>query len=165
MKFIDKNGKLFNKIHVFDVLIVIMVLAAVIGALSKFAGVNVIDLGGGSETVKVQYTIETNQYREEYFSTLKPGDGLAEDKKFFDAEIVEVAIKDYMVTAVDNNGETVVGAHPFQKRAVVKIEAMMDFDDPVYTLGKQEIREGAVVFLTTKTASLSGVVTEFQVVE
>lgn len=165
MKLIDKKGKLFGRIHIFDIVVILVFIAVILGAMNKFSSGNIISFDGGSKKVHVTYWVETNEYRPEYLETLKVGDVLSEDKTYLDAKITDVKIIDDNITRVDNNGNIVVGPHPFYKRALVQVDGTLDYKEPLYDLGKQEVRVGAVIFLTTDKVDLSVVVTDFQVVQ
>lgn len=165
MKLIDKSGKLFGKVHIFDIVIAMVFVTIILGALNKFSGGNLISFSGGTKQVDVVYWLETNEYRPEFLESIHVGDVLAEDKKFLDGKIEEIEIIDFNVTEVDNNGNTVVGIHPFMKKARVKVSATLNYNDPLYDLGKQEVRVGAILFLTTEKADLSVTVTDFKVVQ
>lgn len=165
MKLIDEKGKIFGKVHIFDIIIAFVFVAIVLGALNKFSSSNIISFGGGSEAIKCEFWVETNEYAPEYFDTLKVGDLLAEEKKYIDGQIAEVEIVSFDVTEVDNNGDTVVGTHPFFQKARIKVTATLDYKKPLYSLGKQEIRVGAIMFLTTEKSKLSATVTDFNVVQ
>ncbi len=165
MKLMDEKGKIFGKVHIFDVIIALVFVAVVLGAINKVSGGNFISFSGGTKQVECVYWVETNEYRPEFFDGLKVGEVIAEDKKFLDGKIEEVQIIDFDITLVDNNGDTIVGAHPFLKKARVKVSATLDFNDPIYTLGKQEVRTGAIIFLTTEKVDLSVTVTDFQAVK
>lgn len=165
MKLIDKSGKLFGKVHIFDIVIALVFVTIILGALNKFSGGNLISFSGGTKEVDVVYWLETNEYRPEFLESIKVGDILAEDKKFLEGKIEEIEIIDFNVTEVDNNGNTVVGPHPFMKKARVKVSATLNYNEPLYDLGKQEVRVGAILFLTTEKAKLSVTVTDFKDVQ
>ncbi|PKM49135.1 MAG: hypothetical protein CVV02_17465 [Firmicutes bacterium HGW-Firmicutes-7] len=165
MKLIDNKGKLFGKLHILDIVVVLIFVAVVLGAINKFSGGNLISFDGGTKEVNAEIWVETIEYRPMYLESLKVGDIIAEDKKYLDGKIVEVEIIDYMVSGINNEGSGVVGPHPFYKKAKVKIEAIIDYKEPIYSFGKQEIREGAGIFLTTETSNLSVLVTDFKILQ
>lgn len=163
MKIIDNKGKIFGKLHLFDLIFFVLLIAVIIGALSKLSGGNIVSIGNSTK-VKIAYTVITEPYREDYLTCIKPGKQLADGKKFLNGEVKEVEVVDYMVSAVDNNGDVIVGAHPYEKKAIIKVIAEVDYKEPIYKLGKQEIRVGARVFLTTEDCYLSSTITDMQLV-
>lgn len=165
MKLIDNKGKLFGKLHVLDIFVVLIFLAVVLGAMNKFSGGNLLSFDGNTKKVNAVIWIQTKEYRPMYFESLKIDDVLAEDKKYLEGKITEVQVVDYMAAEVSSNGSIVVGPHPFYKKALVKIEATLDYKEPIYSLGKQEIREGAAIFLTTENSNLSVIVTDFEILQ
>lgn len=164
MKAIDSKGKIFGKLHIFDLIFGVLVIAVIIGALSKVSGDNIVSIGTSTK-VQIAYTLITEPYREDYLKSIEPGKQLAEDKKFLTGEVTAVEVVDYMVSAIDNNGDIIVGVHPYEKKAIIKVIAEVDYKEPIYKLGKQEIRVGARVFLTTEDFNLSTTVTKMQEVE
>lgn len=161
MKMINEQGKLFGKIHIFDLFFLLLLIIVVLGAISKFSSGSIIQFTTNTKPVQVECVMKTEPYRDMYLESVQIGDMLAEDKKYLDGEITDIQIVDYEAAEIDNNGEMVVGTHPFKKQAIITIVATVDYKEPIYQMGKQEIREGAKVYLTTDTAKLSTIVISF----
>lgn len=160
-----KKGKLFGKIHMLDIIIVLALIGVVITAVGRFSGGEIIDLSSGTNQ-KVRIEVVTGLYDEAYFLNLEAGMQLAEDKKYLaESKIISVEIIDSEITKVDNDGNVVTGVHPTKKRAVVTIEALAEYKNPIYNIGKQEIREGYPHFILTETTNLSGVISKMEVLD
>jgi hypothetical protein len=159
-----KNGKLFGKIHVLDILVILLVIIVALTAFSRLSGNDIVSFSS-SEDYKIKYSVLTYEYNESYFESARVGDLLAEDKRYLDGKITNVEIVDKVVTFMDNEGELVTGAHPDLKRALITVEATVEYKNSVYKLGKQEIREGKPNFVITERCNLSGIITDFQVIE
>jgi hypothetical protein len=160
----NKQGKLFGKVHILDVLVIIIAIVVVIIAFGRLSGNDIVSFNSG-EDVRIRYTVLTYDYEAEYFKSLRVGDVLAEDKKYLDGEIVNIEIEDKIVSLVDNNGDVVTKAHPVMKRAFITMEATVEYKNPIYKLGKQELREGLPAFVVTEINNLSGIVSDLQVIE
>ncbi len=58
---IDKNGKLFHKVSVVDILIILVILLCIAGAFIRFSGL----LGDNKATpVQIEYVLKVNQVRD-----------------------------------------------------------------------------------------------------
>jgi len=158
------NGKLFGKIHVLDILVVLLTIVVLFTGYGKLSGTEIVDFGDGTD-VKIRYEIITSGYDALYFDNLKPGDIVAEDKKLLDGKIISVKIIDKIVTIVDNNGDIIRGSDPELKRAIVVIEATGEYKMPIYKFGKQELREGRPYFLVTELVNLSSVISQLEILE
>lgn len=160
-----KKGKLFGKIHILDLVIVLALAGVIITGIGRFSGGEIIDLGSGSaRSVRIEVT--TALYDEAYFYNLEVGKVLADNKKVLaDSEIISVQIVDAVVTKVDNNGQVVTGIHPTKKRAIVTIEAVAEYKNPIYTIGQQEIREGYPHFILTEETNLSGTISKMELLD
>ena len=158
------NGKLFGKIHVLDILVILVTIIVLFTGYAKLSGTEIVDFGDGSD-VKLRYEVITSGYDPLYFDNLKVGDIIAEDKKLLAGKIISVDIIDKNVAIVDNNGDIISGADPELKRAVVVIEATGEYKLPIYKLGKQELREGRPYFLVTELVNLSSVISQLEIIE
>lgn len=59
---IDENGKLFRKVSIIDILIVLVILLCIAGAVIRFSGL----LGdNGSTPVQIEYVLRVRQIRDE----------------------------------------------------------------------------------------------------
>lgn len=158
------NGKLFGKIHVLDILVALVTIIVLFTGYAKLSGTEIVDFGDGTD-IKIRYEVITGGYDALYFDNLKVGDIIAEDKKLLTGKIVSVDIIDKIITFVDNNGDIITGADPILKRAVIVVEATGEYKEPIYTLGKQELREGRPYFLVTELVNLSSVISQLEIIE
>ncbi|MCT4542086.1 MAG: DUF4330 domain-containing protein [Vallitalea sp.] len=155
MKLCNKQGKIFGKIHIIDMIFIVLVVVLIFSVINKFAGSNVKVFNGTSQKAKVEMTLETYAYREEYLKSLSIGDKIAEDKSYLNGEIKKIEIVDNMIAKSDNNGNIVVGAHPFTKKARVLVNVEVDIKGNKIKMGKKELIVGKSMFLTTTKANLS----------
>ncbi|MDF1617241.1 DUF4330 domain-containing protein [Petrocella sp. FN5] len=165
MKLITKEGKLFNKIHLFDLLFLMLLIVVILGAISKFSGKNIINLSTNSENIMVEFTVETYPFHEDYFASIKVGDKLAEDKKYINGTVTDIQIIDNMLALPDSSGQMVTGPDPLKKKALVTTRVEMSYNDPVYKMGKEEMVVGNIFFFTTEKVKLSSVIVDFKRVE
>lgn len=73
MKIIDGKGRLFGKINVIDIFVVLIVFVVIFGAYYKFGTLNKIS-GNPSDTSKVTYTVQIKKVRGFVFNNVQEGD-------------------------------------------------------------------------------------------
>ncbi len=159
-----KDGKLLGKVHILDIIIIFAAIAVIITAIGRFSGTEIIDFNTGS-SAQLKYEVTTMAYETAYFSNLRVGDVIAEDKRELKGTIVAVEIVDAVTTIVDNNGDVITNVDPKFKRAIVLIEATGEYKNPIYSVGRQEIREGLPHFIVTETCNLSGIISKIEILE
>lgn len=165
MKIINKDLKLFGKIHLLDILIIVLFLFLLVGLVDKFSDGKLVSSLSGASDLKIRVSFVTEPYYEESLKNIKIDDKLVDNKKYLDGKISNVEIIDYKISKLDNNGENIVGSHPDYKRANVEVICTVKYAPPVYSFGKQEFTEGNIVFLTTETINLKAYVTKIEKVK
>ncbi|MCT4542485.1 MAG: DUF4330 domain-containing protein [Vallitalea sp.] len=159
MKIINKKGKLFGLINIIDLLTIILIISLVLGAFYKFKGddMNVLT---SNKTKEMEYVVRLIPNYEEYFTKYQVGDIIVEDKRELDGTITNISIEDYYTSVEDENGNVSLQIHPYFKQAFITIKATVTDKEPIYKLGKQEIRVGCSNFVTTKLCKMSGFIYE-----
>lgn len=161
MKIINEKGKLFGLINIIDLFTIILVIGVIAGVVYKFKGD---DITIGNDKSKVmEYVVRLSPNYEDYYKQFKIGDKIVEDKRELDATITNIEIKDFYNVVTDENGTVIKQKHPFYKEAYVTVKATVTDKDPIFKLGKQEIRVGCSNFVTTKLCKLSGFI--YKVIE
>lgn len=159
-----KDGKLFGKIHILDILVLAVAVMIVVTAIGRFTGAEIISFGE-SEAVTLRYQVMSYSYEPEFFESMTVGDSLATESEFLNGTIVAIEIIDRIETQVDNQGNEVSGVHPTEKYALITMEAEATHKNPIYKVGDQEIREGLPHFVMTEYSNISGIITEIEVLK
>lgn len=157
-----KNTVKKSKVHILDVIIIALFVVILFTAYGRLSGNEIISFGG-SKSVQITYSILTYDYRDEYFTNIKVGDQLAEDKTYMEGTITDIQILPSKKFFVDNQGNPLEADHPFYKQALVTIEATATMKDAITKFGKQEIREGMAYFLITEKANLSSTIVDMEI--
>lgn len=165
MKLITKEGKLFNKLHIFDLLFIALLVVVIFGAYGKFSGKNIISFTTNSENVMVEFTVETYPFDVGYFESIQVGDRLAEDKKYFNGTITDVKIIDSIVSMPDGDGTMVTGSDPLKKKALITSQVEMVYEKPVFKMGKVDIVIGGIFYFTTEKVKLSAIIVDYKIIE
>ncbi len=162
---IDKKGKIFGKVNILDVIIVLIIVCFLaLGAVKLFSGV----LGGfGAGTVleaEVLYTVEVTKQSEDYFEKINVGDRVYQvDSDEPIGEVIECSTLpsryltenkqslSYELTEVEGKYD----GH-------IKIKSNLKFENPDFLLDKKSIKIGSDVELVTRGATLKGYVIDIE---
>lgn len=168
MRLIDKNLRLFGKIHLLDLVPVLLIVLVLAGVGSKIGVGDIIYSSNTGKTTMVNIICETEPYDMVMLESIKVGDVLAEDKAYINARITSSEIIDDVVGLIDNNGKEVVDINPIEKIARIGIEIETTFEDPMYLVKSKDIHElfvGKKFYLTTQNSKLVVIVTELETID
>ena len=123
---IDENGKIGGKINLIDLLIVVVILAVIAFAVSRFLSNDDMD-NAGSDPVIIEFTCaEVNDYTARQLETGVPVlDGNA-NKALGTA--VDFTVDDATTTFVTDSGKAVLVSIPETKSVVISIEGAGKLD-------------------------------------
>ena len=114
---IDKNGKLFGKISIVDLFILLVIIAAAVFLFLKFSGI----AEDRANTTEKSYTVMINGIKEISASYLKTGEKLYDDKGSFMGVIKDIKLQPSEVVKTLDNGKYVVAQNPERIDAVLTI--------------------------------------------
>lgn len=143
MKIIDRKGRLFEKVSIIDLtIVVVVVLAAIFLYRFIFGGSTVMEAEDQKETIT--YTVEFQKVNEAFGDMPQPG-GAAfnSSKSYFIGTIVGSETMPY-VAAVENYGEGSfeLAEHEGLYTVLLTIEAEADVDPYGFMVGRQIIKVG-----------------------
>ncbi len=146
MRLIDKEGRLFGKINILDFIAIVLVLFLILLSFLKITNKELSDLSVKDEIVNVEVEayIVTDKG---YLDVIKVGDKLGETKHYLESSVEEVELLDVEVTNLDKDGNIVVSIDPLMEMARIKFKATIPFKDHSYKFGKQELRQGKIIFV------------------
>lgn len=146
MKLIDEKGRIFGKINILDFIALTFVLILIILASFKILNTNLSELSEKEDLVKVQ--VETSVIMDKgYFEVVKVGDKLSEMKSYLDAEIIDIEIRPVEVVREDDEGNKIIEVDPEVEKAIITFEGQVPYSNNIYNFGKQELRQGKMMFL------------------
>ena len=137
MKLIDEKGRLFGKINLIDLLVVILIVAVIAAVAWKLGGRKAAAAVTGSAK-KAVYTVEIEDV---------PADIAA-----YAASITDVRSETYNA---DNGHQTLF----------ITVEADASFTGNVYKVGPQEVRVGYEYILKTSEFELTGLICALEVTD
>ena len=106
-RFIDENGRLFGRISVIDVFVLLLVVILAVAAFVKF---NLLDTPlTTTNTVKVTYTVEIKTLRLTTTEMFRPGDSLFTDAYTYvgvitDVKVTEAAVVESLIDGTFAHG-------------------------------------------------------------
>lgn len=146
MKLIDKKGRLFGKINILDFIAIAFVLLLIVLATFKVSNKELSDLSTRDEMIKVE--VQTSIIMDKgYFEVVKVGDKLGETKHYLDAEVTNIEILPVEILTEDEEGNSSVVEDPTVEKAIITFEGTLPYSNSSYQFGKQELRQGKIIFL------------------
>ena len=153
MKLIDEKGRLFGKINLIDLLVVLLIVAVLAAIVWKLGGRKAAAAVTGTEK-KAVYTVEFEDVPADiaHFAETQIGKSLVNDSKVIAASITDVQTEDY----AGENGHL---------RLYITVEASTSFTGNVYKVGPQEVRVGYEYILKTSEFELTGLICALEVTD
>lgn len=160
----DKNGKLFGKVSIIDLLVVLAVIVGIAGFSMRFlsdAAENVV------EKTKFEYVVEIEDVRKFTVEALEKK-GLVTEKKSggIIGEIVNVESKPFEVKLAMSNGRLVNVDVP--EKFVVSVTVVGEGNETAggYYIGENvELSVGSTVTMASKYANSTGKVKSIKIIE
>ena len=152
MKIIDEKGRLFGKLNLIDLLVIILLIAAVAAVAWKLVGKKAAEaVADTGRTITYTVTVEDVNREAAEFASTQIGKSLVNNSKVVDAAITDAAVTDRADSAhVD---------------LAVTIEGRGQFTGHVYKVGAQEVRGGYEYIVKTSEFELTGIITAMTVAE
>lgn len=149
MKVMDEKGRLFGKLNLIDLLVILILIAVVFVAVWKLGLGKAADaVVSPKQTVTFDVTFADTPESVCDFAHSQSGEKLVNNGKTLEASVVEVT------TAEKETGETDL---------TVTVEAECTYSDYVYKVGTQEVRVGYEYILKTGRFEMTGVITDMEV--
>ena len=156
---INKDGKLFGKISIIDILVVLVIIVAALGVYSRFfVGNEKVETASSS----IEYTLKVAGVREGTVNALKNFKGPLYDKetKEYLGEIIDVTSSESVSSVELSNGSIKESVIPerFDALLTVRVDGKIN-SSGYYTATNQVISAGGTLVFKSKAASTSGTIT------
>ena len=148
MKIIDEKGRLFGKLNLIDLLVILVLLAAVFVLVWKLGGKKAAEsLAAKPQTVS--FTVLVQDVPEEIceFAETQVGKSLVNNGK--------------VLSAVITGTETVPAENGCD--LYVNVDSEVSYSEYVYKVGTQEVRVGYEYILKTTEFELTGIISDLEV--
>lgn len=170
-KIVDEKGKLFGKINLIDLLVILLVLAVAAVLVLKVFGKNT-GLPGTDVKEQIEYTVKVPQVQEAVFKAVqeevKTGGESAQlmaNGEMLDGYVISVSAEPHLEPVNMEDGSIVSSAQPGYVDVNVTIRTAIS--NPItQAVGTQEVRIGKTHIVKTKNFELvNGIIQSCQVVE
>jgi hypothetical protein len=151
MKFIDEKGRLFGKLNLIDLLVILMLIAAVCAVVWKVGGKKAAE-AATAEKLTVKYTVVCEDVPKSVcdFASSQIGKTITNSGKSYDATVTDVQVEPSTVTEGHEN-------------VFISVEGPATYSNYVYTVGNQEVRVGLQYIFKTSEFELTGIVSDMEV--
>ncbi|MGI6123640.1 MAG: DUF4330 domain-containing protein [Acetivibrionales bacterium] len=149
MKVIDKKGRIFGKINIFD-LIVLLTLLIAIGAVSYKVVTDKIKASGTAPTTTYIVTVKSFAMPPSYTEALKKDDRVYFDNDgFVNAKIIDVREEPAMITVQTADGNLIETQSPNLVDVTIDLEVADKHDLPDIRIGRYAVAVGGKFTLKT----------------
>lgn len=166
MKVIDEKGKLFGKINLIDLLVVLVVIAVIVGVFWKLAGDKVSDAIAPSTKTVLEYEVLCTAVQADAASSAEAiavGQKLMSNGSLLNATVTQCTVEPYITTNVDAQGNTVAVTDQARNNVRFTIEAEIASGDLTNSVGSQEVRVGKSHIVKTTEVEITGTVTKVEI--
>lgn len=154
MKVIDEKGRIFGKINIFDLIILLALLIA-IGAVGYKVISDKMKASGIAPTTTYIVTVKSSAMPPSYTEALKKDDKIYFDNfGYVNAKIVGVSEEPAMITVQTSDGRLIETQSPNLVDVTVEIEVVDSHDTPDIRVGRYAVAVGGK--FTVKTIYAMG---------
>ena len=162
---IDKNGKLFHKVSVIDILIILVILLCIAGAFIRFSGL----LGDNKATpVQIEYVLKVNQIRDKGADAImKKGElysSLSDEAYMGTIVNVEKNVNDDYSVLVDGSIVKTSAADRYDVLITVQVDGRQT-GTSLYTKDGKRIEIGSLEYIATKWVSAEAEIKSVKITE
>ncbi len=162
---IDKNGKLFHKVSVVDILIILVILLCIAGAFIRFSGL----LGDNKATpVQIEYVLKVNQVRDKGADALmKKGElysSLSDEAYMGTIVNVEKNVNDDYSVLVDGSIVKTSATDRYDVLITVQVDGRQT-GTALYTKDGKRIEVGSLEYIATKWVSAEAEIKSVKITE
>lgn len=160
-KVCDEKGRLFGKINVIDLLVILLIVAVAVIAVIKITGRG-LGLPGESSISWIEYTVKVPLVQESVYQAVKAevdggGEGaqLMADGLMLEGRITKISSEPFMLPVERADGVIVTSEQPGYVTVNVTIQAAIS-NQVTQKVGTQEVRIGKNHIVKTRTIELVG---------
>ena len=153
---IDKKGKIFGKVNIIDLCVVIFVILAVFVTVFKFSATPGSTASQSNATF--EYSIKVSDVREYTVKQFEKGDNVYDDESGkYIGKIVDVEINDAKAIGLKSDGTHVESTKPERFDAVLTIETNGTINDTGYFAdGVRQISPHSTIILSNNKFKTTG---------
>ncbi len=150
MKIIDEKGRLFGKLNLIDLAVVLVIILAAVALIWKFGGQKAVQTVT-AKPIRVTYTVLCEDVPADVcaFADSQIDEKLVNSGKILDATLIDVATSE----AEDADSLDLY----------LTVDASASFTEQVYKVGSQDVRVGLEYIFKTAEFELTGIVSNMEV--
>ena len=159
MKMIDEKGRLFGKINIIDLCVLVVFLLVIGVAGYKVAGNKLGNvLGTNAETKTVLFTVRCTVRSEALAKVIQPKDQLISLTSKVDAFVESVSYTAADVWVPTADGRLIVTKDPMRKDVLVTVKMKANPNVAIIKLGSQDVAVGSAFFVKTSRVAFGGTI-------
>ena len=157
MKVLDEKGKLFGKVNLIDLIVVIVLVLVVVAVGWKVAGGKITE-AIESNAATVRYEVLCTEIPNEVceYATTHIGGQLMSNGDLLEGYIVDCVAQPHMIAVADASGNPTQVEDPEFQNLVFTIETQVSEAANAYSVGSQEIRVGKQHIVKTVMLEVTG---------
>lgn len=161
---IDKNYRLFGKVSIVDILLVVIIIAFVFLAINFSAPQSVSAKTGDTQ---VKYTVELFKLEPTYLDKIQVGDTLYDNLKNTEIGKITKIYSEPYLEIVPDKGNSIYRKSTVEGYIYVylEVEASAKLTDYQTLIGQYEIQVGKDVYVRTKNIARAGYVVKIERIE
>ncbi len=160
MKIVDEKGRLFGKVNLLD-LVVVLFVVVVVGfiALKLVSNPESYAVSQSDNVKKMYVTVKCQLVTDGFANSIQPGDKLLAQNAYTGGTVHSIdSVTPAEYTGVDDKGQVVISSHPYLKDVVVTLVTDQNVESPVLKVNGQEARVGTKIFFKTQKVESSSLV-------
>ncbi len=158
MKLMDDKGRLFGKVHFFDILIALLVVVGILAIALRFAPKQEQE----AKTFSAEYTIELQNLGDHFLDAFEVGDSLYEEGELL-GTVKAVETRPATMPYVGAEGKRIDAKYNHVHHITLTVETDQMSNDNGYYIGKQEFLNGTGHNISNGFAQCRGIVREINI--
>ena len=154
MKLVDENGKIFGKVNLVDLIVLVLIVAIAAAGIIRVSSKKLNADNSEASADGDQYcyvTLLSSLVVPEVAEGLNIGDKLVANNAFTDSEVVSVDVAPAAYVVTNSEGKAVYSEHPLWKDVTVVVKEKVNPKSVILKVGNQEVRVGYSYILKTQT--------------
>ncbi|MBQ9280051.1 MAG: DUF4330 domain-containing protein [Clostridia bacterium] len=155
-----KNGKLFNKINIVDLCVILVIVLLIVGATIKFGKFHSKTEETAQTNIEYQFTV--NNIRDYTIDAFQVGDTVYDSQSGVDiGKVTNVEKTEAVTYEGTSTGEVVRVTNPYRYDMVLTIEAPVTVESDAYYINNSiELKVNSAKTIETKYVKTSGMVSD-----
>lgn len=167
-KFIDEKGRIFGKVNIIDILVVLLVLAVAAAVIFKAGGgeVTKADQLANAEMKDISYTVLCRMVHNDVANHVVEnavGQQLMSNGELVESCFIEdVQRAPYYESFLTDSGEVLQVENPTYCDLIITVSGQAPYGENSFHVGSQEVRVGKAHIMKTVDFEINGTVTELE---